>query len=122
MTPVPSSKQIRFLLCVGKLIAWANARGMGLTLDEGYRPKWVAERYAAEKKGIANSQHTKRLAVDLMLFIGGIYQTRSEAYAELGEFWKTLDPEARWGGDFHDANGDPAPDGDHFSFEHDGIK
>lgn len=151
MTPVPSAKQIRFTLCVGKLIAWASARNYGLTFGEAYRlpwvaglmssqgtgilakisewaqtqtslPGWVTGLLSAGGKGIANSQHGRRLAVDLMLFINGTYQTDSQAYAELGAFWKTLDPDARWGGDFVNDEGKPRPDGNHFSFEHDGIK
>lgn len=66
--------------------------------------------------GIRNSLHGKRLAMDLNLFINGVYQTKTEAYAPLGKEWKSMHRLARWGGDF------ASPDGNHFSLEHEGIK
>ena len=62
--------------------------------------------------GIRNSLHSKRLAIDLMLFKNGVYLTNSEDYRPLGEFWESIG--GTWGGRFHDGN--------HFSCEHEGIK
>lgn len=70
--------------------------------------------------GHPGSTHTHRLARDWMLDLWDvdtrrwIYQTETEAYQELGEFWERLDPDARWGGAWGD--------GGHFSFEHDGVR
>ncbi len=61
-----------------------------------------------------NSCHYIRLAADLHLFIGGAYQSDSEAHRPLGEKWKSMHPLARWGGDF------PTPDGNHYSFAYQG--
>lgn len=67
--------------------------------------------------GIKNSVHQLGLAVDLNLFKDGVYLQTSEDHATLGAFWKTLHPLARWGGDFR-----PNPDGNHYSFEYNGVK
>lgn len=65
--------------------------------------------------GIAHSVHQLRLAIDLNLFDPrGAFVTTTEGYRQFGEFWETLHPLARWGGRF--------ADGDHFSFEWQGVK
>jgi hypothetical protein len=54
--------------------------------------------------------------VDFNLFVAGVYMTNSGAYKPIGEYWKSLNPLNRWGGDF------TKPDGNHFSMEHEGVK
>lgn len=111
-----SEKQQYFCSLVAKLIVWANAHGYGLTFGEAWRTLEQAELNAKSGIGISNSLHRIRLAVDLNLFINGVYQTNSEAYRPLGEFWKTLDPLCCFGGDFK------SKDANHFSLEHEGIR
>lgn len=65
--------------------------------------------------GIAVSVHQLFLAVDLKLFRNGLYLTQDADYKPLGEWWKTLASDCRWGGDF-------PGDGNHFSIEHNGVK
>lgn len=86
------------------------------------RSKAQAQVNATSGAGIVNSLHLICLAIDLKLFIDGVYQTESEAYRALGEKWKSLHPLCRWGGDFKDRDGNPKPDGNHFSIEHEGRK
>jgi len=109
-----SEKQRRFTECVGKLITWAYENGFELTFGDAYRSPEQAAANAKAGTGIANSVHTQRLAVDFNLFMDGVYQTETAAHRPLGEYWKTLDPDARWGGDFK------KPDGNHYSFAHEG--
>jgi len=109
--------QRRFLPLVAKLIDYAYAQGYELTAGELYRSPEQAALNAQHHTGIANSLHTLRLAVDLQLFKDGIYLTDSAAYKPLGEFWKTLDPSAAWGGDFK-----TRVDGNHFSLSWGGIR
>lgn len=99
-----STKQQIFSECIGKLIQFAYANGYGLTFGDAF----------AKTGHIAGSTHYSRLAVDFNLFKDGVYLTDSACHAELGEYWKTLHPLARWGGDFGDGN--------HYSFEHNGVK
>lgn len=118
-------KQLLFFeLCV-KLFIWL--------LANGYRAKWgqtlrtIAEAAAnaASGAGISHSLHLLGLAVDLLVFKDGRYLKTVEDYRPLGEYWKTLHPLCRWGGDFTKLiNGEivAAPDADHFSVEHQGVK
>lgn len=109
-------KQRRFAELVGRLIQWCYSNGFELTFAEAYRTPEQAALNATTGAGISNSLHTKRLAVDLMLFVEGVWQTGPEAYRPLGDYWKSLDPLCRWGGDFK------SKDAVHFSMEHEGIQ
>lgn len=107
-------KQRKFTRMLADLIVRAYELGFQLSLGEAYRPPEVAEKYAIEGRGIQNSLHTIRLAIDLNLFQNGKYLTISSDYLPLGEFWETLG--GSWGGRFS------KPDGNHFSLEHNGVK
>jgi hypothetical protein len=107
-------KQSKFAVMIAQLILRARAMGYEVTLGEAWRPPETAAIYAAEGKGIANSLHIKRLAIDLNLFFGDKYLTDSEDYRPLGDVWRAWG--GSWGGDF------AKPDGNHFSLEHEGIR
>lgn len=107
-------KQRIFTWCIGQLISWAYANGYELTFGDAYRDPRLAELNAKQGKGIKNSLHCERLAVDFNLFKDGKYLTDSEDYRPLGDYWKSLHTLARWGGDFS------RPDGNHFSFSYAG--
>lgn len=110
-------QQSIFVLCVAQLILYAYKLGYQLTFGEAWRPDLVAAAHAAAGRGIRNSLHGKRLAIDLNLFRDGKYLADSESHRELGAYWKTLHPLCRWGGDFK-----PKPDGNHYSMEWEGVK
>ncbi|UZX55826.1 M15 family metallopeptidase [Yersinia ruckeri] len=110
-----SEKQQLFTQLTAQLIQWAGERGCRLTYGEAYRTAEQAALNAKSGKGISNSLHTQRLAVDFNLFINGQYQTKSEAYQPLGEYWESLG--GSWGGRFKSN-----PDGNHFSLEHNGVR
>jgi hypothetical protein len=109
--------QRRFLPFVAKLIEWAYANGYELTAGELYRTPEQAALDAQHGSGIANSLHILRLAIDVNLFKDGVYLTDTTQYKPLGDFWKSLDPDCAWGGDFQSR-----PDGNHFSLSWGGIK
>ena len=111
-----SQKQRAFSLLVAKLILWAYEQGYELTFGEVLRTPGQAALNAKKGIGIMASLHILSLAVDFALFIKGKYQRSSAAYAPLGKYWKSLDPECRWGGDFK------KPDGGHFSLGHKGVR
>jgi hypothetical protein len=111
-----SEKQRKFSKMIGQLIDFAYENGYELTFGEAYRTSEQAALNAKRGTGVANSLHTQRLAVDFNLFIGGQYQTDSEAHRPLGEYWKSLDPDNSWGGDFTN------PDGNHYSLSHNGVR
>ena len=108
-------EQARFAHDVSKLINYIFDQGYFVTLGEAFRTKEQAEIYAKEGKGIKDSLHCERLAIDLNLFTpDGKYLTTNNDYAFLGQFWESLDKKNRWGGKFRKANGDPFYDSNHF--------
>lgn len=109
-----SEKQQLFAVKIAQLIMWADDHGYRLTFGEAYRTPEQAALNAKSGRGIANSLHTQRLAVDFNLFIGGQYQTDSAKYLPLGEYWESIG--GAWGGRFK------KPDGNHFSLEHNGVR
>ena len=108
--------QRRFARLVGHLILKVYAEGYECSLDWAYRPPECAEHLAKAGKGIRSSNHTKRLALDLMLFKDGEFLTDAAAYQWLGDWWTAQDPDARWGGNF------TSRDAVHFSFEFEGVQ
>jgi hypothetical protein len=110
-------QQSLFVLLVSTLIRHAYEMGYEFTFGECYRTPAQAAINAKDGVGISRSLHTQRLAIDLNLFRDGKFLTESEYHKPLGEFWKTLHPLCRWGGDFK-----PRPDGNHYSMEFGGIK
>lgn len=110
-------QQSLFVKLVGQLIAWTYSQpGLTLTFGECYRTPEQAALNAKNGKGISNSLHTQRLAIDLQLFKDGKYIDKSNLYEPLGTYWKSLHPLCRWGGDFS------KPDGNHFSMEWQGVR
>ena len=61
-----------------------------------------------------NSLHYVSLAADFAIYKDEKYLDKTEDYKFAGEFWKTLDPDFRWGGEFL------YQDGKHFSMQYQG--
>ena len=97
-----SDEQWQFLKDVAKLIIYADDIGVKLTAGEMWRPDEMQELYLISGKSqVYESQHQKRLAVDFNLFVGGKIQwVMGEEFKLLGEFWKSLSPKNKWGGDY----------------------
>jgi hypothetical protein len=108
-------RQHRFAMLVPRLIDKAHELGFAVTLGDAYRDPRV-HGDLGERKSYSHpkSAHKVRLALDLNLFRKGEYLEGTEAHKPLGEWWKKQDPLARWGGDFGDGN--------HYSFEWEGIR
>lgn len=104
-----SDKQKEFALYTAKLITYIFSQGYTCTLGEALRTPEQAMIYAKNGKGILNSLHCKRLAIDLNLFSPeGKYLEDTASYEKFGVYWEKLNSENRWGGRF------PKPDGNHF--------
>lgn len=136
-----SEKQRLFVKLFNEWLTWALSQGYEFTWGEAFRSDEQAEinaigemgretvaqlvqrvfpslakaiRNNGKANGIRSSAHGQRLAIDLNLFIDGVYQTTTEAWKPLGEKWESLHPLCRWGGRFGDGN--------HLSLEHNGVK
>lgn len=103
-----SRKQAAFAQEVAKLIQHAYALGYDVTFGEAWRSPQEARRV-----GMPNSNHTRRMAVDLNLFRNGKYLTSTMDHEVLGTWWERRSKQHRWGGRFGDGN--------HYSFEHNGV-
>lgn len=109
-------KQTRFARYLPRLIDKAFELGYLVTGGEWQRQPAQAIANAASGAGIVHSVHLDCLAIDLKLFrADGHYITDDEGHKLLGAFWKTLQPDFYWGGDFH------SRDFDHYSLTPDGI-
>ena len=115
-------RQELFMELMPRLLAWGYARGYRMRGGELWRPPEMVAIYAARGSGSANSLHPLRLAIDINLFLNGTFLETSESHRPLGDFWKSLHPLCRWGGDFRRADGTPKPDGNHYSIEHNGVR
>lgn len=101
-----SQQQALFTQDVARLILWINASGFMVTLGEAMRSPEQAALYAKQGKGIQESLHCKRLAIDLNLFESdGTYLSKTDSYKEFGDYWEQLSPQNRWGGKFSRSDG-----------------
>lgn len=92
------------------LFQYINEQGYSFTYGEAMRSPEQAEIYAKTGKGIKDSLHCKRLAIDINLFNEkGKYMDMTVDYEKIGIFWENLSPSNRWGGSFK-----RCVDGNHF--------
>jgi nitrous oxidase accessory protein NosD len=115
-------RQELFTALLGEFLVWLTRVQPGITarIREVQRKPEVAHQNALSGVGISNSLHIDSLAADVAIFRDGVYLSDSEDYRFAGEYWKSLHPLCRWGGDFKDANGNPKPDGNHMSVTYQG--
>ena len=95
-----SEKQRAFTKALNLLLTWAHAEGYEFTLGAATVP--------LSDPRPSSSFHKRRLAIDLNLFIDGVYQRTTEAHRPIGEMWEKLG--GTWGGRFSNA------DGNHYSW------
>lgn len=95
------TEQAAFLLDACKLIEHATSAGFTLTAGELFR--------TAEQQGIYvktgrsktfDSDHLKRCAIDLNFFKDGKLIYDKDVLKPIGDFWESLNPANRWGGNF----------------------
>lgn len=98
-----------FTHCLSLLLAEIERAGYEAAID------WVKRTPECRvgKLG-ARSTHTVALAADLNLYRDGRWLSATADHRPFGEFWESLHPLARWGGRFGDGN--------HYSFEWQGVK
>lgn len=110
-------KQKAFSLFVSRLIQQAHVFGYEVTLGEVWRAPATAAANEKNGKGISNSLHCLKLAIDLNLFYADRFLIKTPDYEHLGLWWEqqsTSEIRCCWGGHFGDGN--------HFSIEHNGVR
>ena len=100
-----SDHQWEFLKDVALLIEFANQHDYKLTGGELWRPKEMQKIYFdSSRSKTMNSQHLKKLAIDLNVFFDGRSLNRRDDWDQikfLGDYWESLSDLNRWGGDFN---------------------
>jgi hypothetical protein len=97
------------------LLKHMEEKGFKYTFAEAYRTPEQAALYESQGKGIKNSLHCKRLAFDINLFdASGNFLESAESHRQFGEFWESLHPMNRWGGNFKNKDGKPFVDANHY--------
>ena len=104
-----SATQQLFTLNIAKLIKYAHLMGFGLTFGHAWRSPEEQERlFHAGHSRTLDSQHQNRLAVDFKVFLNGRLCLDWQTIKILGDYWESLHPHNRWGGDW---NGNGVKDG-----------
>ncbi len=88
------TEQEEFSRDLGLLLVWYHTRGFRIRMGDVW----------AKTGHKDNSQHYKKLAADLNLFMGGEYLTETSDHEAGGAYWESLDPKNRWGGRYEDGN------------------
>lgn len=92
------TEQWEFLRDVAKLIIYIETKGLCATGGELYRTQFQQDEYVRKNKSkTQNSQHLKRLAIDLHIFKDGKLITDVEEVREIGEYWMKLNPKNKAG-------------------------
>lgn len=107
--------QFEFARLMPKLLSKVFLLGFECTLGDAFRDPRVHGALGVKLGyGHRNSAHKNKLAIDINLFKDGKFLGDTEAHRTLGEWWEKQHPLARWGGRFADGN--------HYSFEYQGMK
>ena len=97
-----SEYQRIFTRNISKLIIFAYSNGLELTFGESYRTNEQQLIYVQTGKSkTMNSNHLRRLAVDFNVFENGNLTYDWQTIKILGDYWETLNPNNRWGGDWN---------------------
>ena len=98
-------QQRQFAFLVSQLIQHIYSQGYEVSFGDAYRdPRLHGQLGEKRGYGSRNSNHKRRLAVDLNLFKDGHYLSDGEAHRPFAEFWESLHPRCRSGIRFNDAN------------------
>jgi peptidoglycan L-alanyl-D-glutamate endopeptidase CwlK len=94
-------EQVEFLLDVVKLITFVHESGLEVTGGELHRTQEQQEIYfKTGRSKTMNSNHLKRLAIDLFIFRKGELILSKPKLQFIGDFWEKLNQKNRWGGNY----------------------
>jgi len=101
-------KQQRWIFTenVIKLISYINSiENYNCAISYVVRSEQEQQRLYNINVGSKISQHTKGLAIDILIYNNGVYLTDTKYYEKAGIYWKNLDNNNIWGGDFKHQDG-----------------
>lgn len=96
----------RFTQHMADLIHHINATpGYSCTGGDLFRDKRVHGEWGKkESYSAAKSMHKRGMAIDLNLYLDGVYLTETSDHHQFGMYWEALDLKNRWGGRYGDGN------------------
>ena len=101
-----AKSQQTFSLDIIKLLLFMQSKGYSFTFGDAYRDPELAAIFAKEGKGIVDSLHCKRLALDINLFDNsGTFLPETSSHEQFGKYWESLNVANRWGGNFKRIDG-----------------
>lgn len=96
-----SDVQAEFLLQVCKLVEYATAAGFTVTGGELFRTPEQQQIYVQTGRSkTMESNHLRRCAIDLNFLQSGTLVYSKQALQAVGDFWESLHPNNRWGGNW----------------------
>jgi hypothetical protein len=96
-----AAEQAAFLLDACELIQYATKRGFQVTGGELTRPVEMQQIYVRTGRSrTMNSPHLRRLALDLNFILNGQLCYDYKTLEPIGQYWESLSPKNRWGGNF----------------------
>jgi peptidoglycan L-alanyl-D-glutamate endopeptidase CwlK len=100
MSPLVA-EQAAFLLDLSNLIQFAREEGWVLTGGELWRsPEQQAIYLKSGRSKTMHSNHLRRCAIDLNFFWDGKLIWDAALIRPIGNYWESLCPKNRWGGNF----------------------
>ena len=94
-------EQAAFLEDVVLLLAFCKARGLVVTAGEMYRtPEQQALYVKSGRSQTMRSNHLRRCAFDLNFFLNGKLLYDTKVLQPVGDYWESLHPKNRWGGNW----------------------
>jgi len=95
------AEQAAFMRDVARLLAKAWELGFDVTGGELFRtPEQQQLHVQAGRSRTMRSNHLRRCAIDLNFFRNGQLVQTKAGLQELGDFWESLGPKNRWGGNW----------------------
>jgi hypothetical protein len=96
------AKQELFSRNLNKLISWVYEHtAFEIRRGEALRPAIMQRHYVkVGRSKTMNSQHGKKLASDLFFFLNGHFILSSQKLQSIGDYWESLNPNNRWGGNW----------------------
>ena len=96
------TEQVFFVKDLDTLLHFAWGKGFDVVIGEVERPVEMQKIYVQTGRSkTMDSDHLRRLAADLHFFVQetGEY-VLDERLQPIGDFWESLDPKNRWGGNW----------------------